>query len=142
MHSPLLTQAMDPTLSYKLIYGCNKADAVQEISLDPAVTVATLTHLLPQCEYWLEVGWRSGQALVLSDECNVTTPNGQSKELVPSFSPFPLLPASSFLFSPLPPLPLYLTFSEGGKEGRFEEKGEGREEEKGVKSLAELIGAK
>ena len=87
------------------------------MELDPATTMKTVTHLLPQCEYWLVVGWTSGQSLVLSEECNVTTPNGQSEQFPPlptSFSPFsypllplfPLHPPSYFLlFRPLSSIP-------------------------------------
>ena len=109
----LLPQAGDPTVSYRLLYGCNKAGAAEEVLLDPATNVRTVTHLLPQCEYWLVVGWTSGQSVVLSEECNVTTPNGQSEQFPPqptSFSPFsfpllslfPLHPPSLLPISSLP----------------------------------------
>ena len=107
----LLQQAGDPTVSYRLLYGCNKAGAAEEVLLDPATNVRTVTHLLPQCEYWLVVGWTIGQSVVLSEECNVTTPNGQSEQFPPSLL-FLSLSSPSSLFTLLPSLfPPPLLFS-------------------------------
>ena len=55
--------------------------------LDPGSTTVTLTRLLPRCEYWLQVEvFSSSPAPVVSDECHVVMPAGQSERTLPTVS--------------------------------------------------------
>lgn len=80
---PTQADSRDLSLTYELLYGCNMADTEQRMRLDPTTTMLTLTHLLPRCEYWLHVEvFSSGPAPVVSDECHVVMPAGQSEGTV------------------------------------------------------------